>query len=183
MSSFLPMEHLKQLRHEHKETQQQLADLLQITVKSFREYESGSIPMRIDMLITLMEHYGVSADYILDRSDYRTTKSAAIGDLIPIDDASAKKLLSLPPSAVNNLARLLRSGETDRLLAYMCAYLDIGRAYTTDNKGKKVYIPGLGAKKGSNTIEPLEKLHFESLWSIAEVLNTIANNQRGEKKK
>lgn len=58
-------ETLKDLREDNENTQQEIADLLQITRPQYHLYESGKRHLPIDKFKTLCAFYGVSADYIL----------------------------------------------------------------------------------------------------------------------
>ncbi len=60
---------LEDLRIDHDETQQQIADFLQCKREVYRRYEKGTRTIPIDFLIKLADHYGVSIDYIVGRTD------------------------------------------------------------------------------------------------------------------
>jgi len=56
---------MKEIRQDAEETQQNIADILNITRPQYQLYESGKRYMPIDLFIKFCEHYKVSADYIL----------------------------------------------------------------------------------------------------------------------
>lgn len=60
---FLPK--LRDLREDHDLAQKEIAALLDITQQQYSLYESGQREIKLAHLITLCEHYHVSADYIL----------------------------------------------------------------------------------------------------------------------
>lgn len=58
-------QNLKDIRIDHEESQQQIADIMQITRQQYQLYESGKRSLPIDLLKVFCQHYKVSADYIL----------------------------------------------------------------------------------------------------------------------
>lgn len=60
---------LKRLRKEHKANQIELANLLNISPRAFRFYESGDREPNIAGLIALADYFKVSLDYLVGRSD------------------------------------------------------------------------------------------------------------------
>lgn len=56
---------IKATRSDKDETQETLANILGISTRQLKRYEKDDQEMGISKLITLCEHYGVSADYIL----------------------------------------------------------------------------------------------------------------------
>ncbi|MBD5132310.1 MAG: helix-turn-helix transcriptional regulator [Clostridiales bacterium] len=63
---------IKELRIETQSTQQELAQLLNVSQNTYSQYESGKRQIPIDILIQLAMHYEVSTDYILDITDIDT---------------------------------------------------------------------------------------------------------------
>ena len=61
-------ERLIEIRKEHGETQQELADSIGITQQSLCRYEQGERTANIDFIRKVAEHYNVSADYLLGLS-------------------------------------------------------------------------------------------------------------------
>ena len=60
---------LRDLREDHDKTQQQIADVLGTSQTMYARYERGANELPIRHLLTLCNYYGVSADYILGRTD------------------------------------------------------------------------------------------------------------------
>ncbi len=60
---------LKELRQNHKVSQQELADLLGVSTRAWRFYESGEREPNISGLIALADYFNVSLDYLVGRSD------------------------------------------------------------------------------------------------------------------
>lgn len=64
-------ERVKTLRREHKKTQQQMADFLQVGVRAYQYYEGAKHYPDVPGLIKMADLFGVSTDYLLGRSDER----------------------------------------------------------------------------------------------------------------
>ncbi len=60
---------LRDLREDHDLTQQQVANILGTSQTMYARYERGANELPIRHLLTLCDHYGVSADYLLGRRD------------------------------------------------------------------------------------------------------------------
>ena len=60
---------LRDLREDHDKTQQEIADVLGTSQTMYARYERGANELPIRHLLTLCDYYGVSADYILGRTD------------------------------------------------------------------------------------------------------------------
>ena len=60
---------LRDLREDHDKTQQQIADILGTSQTMYARYERGANELPLRHLLTLCNYYGVSADYILGRTD------------------------------------------------------------------------------------------------------------------
>lgn len=56
---------IRKIRRLHNETQQELANMLQMKQAQYQRYESGKQALPIEHLIKICQHYNVSADYIL----------------------------------------------------------------------------------------------------------------------
>lgn len=61
------MKRLKQLRGE--KTQEKVADDLGLSRRAYSSYETGDREPPKDVLIKLADYFGVSVDYLLERSD------------------------------------------------------------------------------------------------------------------
>lgn len=60
---------LRDLREDHDKTQQDIADILGISQTMYARYERGANELPLRHLLKLADYYGVSADYLLGRSD------------------------------------------------------------------------------------------------------------------
>lgn len=60
---------LRDLREDHDKTQQQIAEVLGTSQTMYARYERGANELPLRHLLTLCNYYGVSADYILGRTD------------------------------------------------------------------------------------------------------------------
>ena len=59
---------LKELRKENKKSQEDIAQFLNLNQTSYGRYELGTSEPTIDTLCKLADYYGVSLDYLVDRS-------------------------------------------------------------------------------------------------------------------
>ena len=66
---------LSELRKDHKELQKDIAELLHVSPGSVSNYETGAHLPTIDALITLADHYQVTTDYLLGRTDSQRPQS------------------------------------------------------------------------------------------------------------
>lgn len=60
---------LRDLREDHDKTQQDIADILGTSQTMYARYERGANDCRCGHLLKLVDYYGVSADYLLGRSN------------------------------------------------------------------------------------------------------------------
>jgi len=60
---------LKRFRAERGLTQKAVADSLGIAIQAYQKYEYGKITPSAEIIKSLSSRYGVSADYLLGRSD------------------------------------------------------------------------------------------------------------------
>lgn len=65
----LNCERLKELRHERKLLQKQIAELLGITERHYRSYEATEVDIPVSKAECLADFYKVSVDYLLGRTD------------------------------------------------------------------------------------------------------------------
>lgn len=63
------MKRLKELRKLSGKSQEEVANDLNITRQSYSFYENGRREPSNDMLLKLADYYGVSTDYLLDRTE------------------------------------------------------------------------------------------------------------------
>ncbi len=59
------IKHLKELRHQKRISQQQLATALGISQQSINKYENHNIEPDISLLIAMAEYFGTSIDYLV----------------------------------------------------------------------------------------------------------------------
>ena len=62
---------MRDLREDSDKTQQQIAEVLGTSQTMYARYERGANEMPIRHLVKLCNYYGVSADYLLGRSDVK----------------------------------------------------------------------------------------------------------------
>ena len=60
---------LNSVRKNKKITAQQMADMLDMQIRSYRKYESGDTRPSLENLIKIADYLGCSVDYLLDRTD------------------------------------------------------------------------------------------------------------------
>ena len=60
---------LRELRTEKKLTQQQFADIFNISQKSVSKYETEQLDLSTDLIIKICRYFKVSADYLLGLED------------------------------------------------------------------------------------------------------------------
>ena len=68
-------ERISEVRNDHDDTQQSLADKLFVTIHTVRSWEQGKSSPSYEMLIKICNLYKVSADYLLGISDVRPNYS------------------------------------------------------------------------------------------------------------
>lgn len=62
---------IKDLRIDSDLTQAQLSNMLHISQRAYSHYENGTRDIPTDILIRLAEHYNVSIDFLLNRTDQK----------------------------------------------------------------------------------------------------------------
>ncbi len=65
----MKFERVKELRKKAKLTQAAVGEMLGISTRGYTHYEKGDRDMSPEILVKLADYYGVSVDYILDRTD------------------------------------------------------------------------------------------------------------------
>lgn len=72
---------LRELREEKKRTQKEVADAIGGTQSNYAKWENGKIQPAADMIVKLADFFGVSADYLLGRTDdFGNAVSPALSD-------------------------------------------------------------------------------------------------------
>ena len=64
-------ERLRDLRKEKKETQVQVAEAIGIVEQHYQKFEGGVNPPNLENAWKLADHFGVTIDYLVGRSDKR----------------------------------------------------------------------------------------------------------------
>ena len=59
---------IRELREDHDLTQREMGEILSCSQRVYSNYERGDIDIPTGVLIRLADHYGVSVDYLLDRT-------------------------------------------------------------------------------------------------------------------
>ena len=62
-------ENIRNLREDNDLSQQQIADYLNISQRTYSYYESGEHNMPLPILVQLADYYHTSTDYLLGRTD------------------------------------------------------------------------------------------------------------------
>lgn len=62
---------LHELRKEKKKYQKDMAELLEVTLRHYQRMEHGDVNIPSLTLCTLADYFGVSADYLLGRTEER----------------------------------------------------------------------------------------------------------------
>ena len=83
---------LKKLRDEYGYTQEALAQKTGFSIRSISAWESGRDYPNGENLITLADLFHVSADYILDRTDFKSAEKDFIGNYTGLSDKSVEVL-------------------------------------------------------------------------------------------
>ena len=60
---------IRHLREDRDLTQVQIAQMLKMSQTGYSKYETGENDLPTDVLIRLADFYGVSVDYLLERTD------------------------------------------------------------------------------------------------------------------
>ena len=65
----LVFKNLRAIREDNDLRQSDIAKVLNVSQNTYSQYETGVIALTAEVLITLADYYGVSVDYLLDRTD------------------------------------------------------------------------------------------------------------------
>ncbi|NLA77453.1 MAG: helix-turn-helix transcriptional regulator [Clostridiales bacterium] len=66
---------IRDLREDHDLTQTAIAKILKMSQTGYSKYETGENDIPTQILIKLADYYGVSVDYILNRTDKKELNS------------------------------------------------------------------------------------------------------------
>ena len=125
---------LAQLRTEAGLSQQKLADLLNVSKSTISLYEVGDTVPDAKMIVRMCEIFGVSTDYFLCQSDYKTAESAEMtASELGLTEEAALNIQAitshvlpnekaLPYSRAATLNRLFEHEEIYDFVDFLCAY-------------------------------------------------------------
>ena len=65
----MQFKNLRGIREDRDIRQREVADVLGVSQNTYSQYETGVIALTAEMLIKLADYYGVSIDYLLDRTN------------------------------------------------------------------------------------------------------------------
>lgn len=66
---FMQFRNLRAVREDRDIKQKDIAKVLNVSQNTYSQYETGVISLTAEVLIKLSEFYGVSIDYLLDRTN------------------------------------------------------------------------------------------------------------------
>ena len=65
----MQFKNLRGIREDRDIKQKEIAQLLNVSQNTYSQYETGVISLTAEVLIKLADYYGVSIDYLLDRTN------------------------------------------------------------------------------------------------------------------
>lgn len=65
----MQFKNLRSIREDRDIKQKDIAKMLNVSQNTYSQYETGAISLTAETLIKLSEFYGVSIDYLLDRTN------------------------------------------------------------------------------------------------------------------
>lgn len=105
------MNRIKELRKEHKITQEKLAAILGISRSAIAMYETEKCDLSNDILIACASFFDVSTDYLLGQSDIKKAPSYEDAGL-SAEEAELLKLFRAAPEALQDAAlRVLEANQ------------------------------------------------------------------------
>lgn len=85
---------LKQLRNENNLTQNDLAEQLQINVRTLRRYEAGEVQPNYEKLSQLASIFNVSVDYLLGKQVSAEALQKYVADLSPAELTALQEFIN-----------------------------------------------------------------------------------------
>ncbi len=70
----MQFKNLRGIREDMDIKQKEIAKYLNVSQNTYSQYETGVISLTAEILIKLADYYGVSIDYLLDRTDNPKTQ-------------------------------------------------------------------------------------------------------------
>ena len=65
----MPYRNLRGIREDRDIKQREVAQILNVSQNTYSQYENGVISLTAEVLVKLADFYGVSVDYLLDRTN------------------------------------------------------------------------------------------------------------------
>ena len=65
----MQFKNLRGIREDRDIKQKEIAKILNVSQNTYSQYETGVISLTAEVLIKLSDYYGVSIDYLLDRTN------------------------------------------------------------------------------------------------------------------
>ena len=65
----MQFKNLRHIREDRDIKQKDIAKILNVSQNTYSQYETGVISLTAEVLIKLADYYGVSIDYLLDRTN------------------------------------------------------------------------------------------------------------------
>ncbi len=65
----MQFKNLRSIREDKDIKQKDIAQVLNVSQNTYSQYETGVISLTAEVLLKLADYYGVSIDYLLDRTD------------------------------------------------------------------------------------------------------------------
>lgn len=90
MNNLFPVR-LKALRKEREKRQEDIAVLLGVRRSTYGEYERGKIVPPIDKIKALSDYFGVSVDYLMGNTNFKTHKER--NEVAPFDISKQMKIM------------------------------------------------------------------------------------------
>ena len=70
----MQFKNLRSIREDRDIKQKDIAKVLNVSQNTYSQYETGIISLTAEILLKLADYYGVSIDYLLDRTNNPTTQ-------------------------------------------------------------------------------------------------------------
>ena len=178
-------------RSENKETQQELADYLGIKREQVAYIERGTRAPKVDQIISIADHYGVSCNYLLGKTDLKTPniETEAICIKTGLSEDALKRLAALSPDRLETLSRIIASESfstlvsTFDLIVSECMFLE---GAIEDPDGEKTrHETGLDGIDIDTALTSLKHDRYAVIDDCFDILEEIASMKalikRGEK--
>lgn len=116
---------IKELREKQGLTQKQLSEdpCLDLNINTLASYERNLREPKIDMIIKLARYFGVTTDYLLGVTEYKTASNDSISKQIPLSDKAINFLKSCPPELQPTFDLLLSDPNFKDFLLEVMTYL------------------------------------------------------------